>query len=52
MLLKEAACTAPEIIPTPKLSLTLKWSPNRPRNDPKPEMIPISLHVDPEMIPN
>ena len=35
-----------------------KWS--RPRNDPQPwndpqidtEMIPISLHVDPEMIPN
>ena len=27
-------CTAPEMIPTPKWSLTLKWSPNRPRNDP------------------
>ena len=26
----------------------------QPRNDPQidPEMIPISLHVDPEMIPN
>ena len=23
-----------------------------PRNDTDPEMIPISLHVDPEMIPN
>ena len=23
-----------------------------PRNDPDPEMIPISHHVDPEMIPN
>ena len=34
MLLKEGACTAPEIIPTPKLSPTLKWSPNRPRNGP------------------
>ena len=39
-------CTAPEMIPTPK------WSPNRPRNDTDPEMIPIFLHVDPEMIPN
>ena len=51
-------CTAPEMIPTPKWSPTLKWSPplkwspKRPRNDTDPEMIPISLHVDPEMIPN
>ena len=43
--------TAPEMIPTPKWSPTLKWSPNRPRNDPNPEMIPIFLLVDPEMIP-
>ena len=41
----------PEMIPTPKCSPTLKWSPNRPRNDTDPKMIPISLHVDPEMIP-
>ena len=36
-------CTAPEMIPDPQ-----------PRNDPQidPEMNPISLHVDPEMIPN
>ena len=41
------ACTAaPEMIPTPK------WSPIRPRNDTDPEMIRISLNVDPEMIPN
>ena len=42
---KIQTCTAPEMIPTPK------WS--QPRNDPQidPEMIPISLHVDPEMIP-
>ena len=39
------ACTAPEMIPT------LKWSPNRPQNDPDPEMIPTFLLVDPEMIP-
>ena len=30
---------------------TLKWSPNRPQNDPDPEMIPTFLLVDPEMIP-
>ena len=47
------ACTAaPEMIPTPKCSPTLKWSPIRPRNDTDPEMIRISLNVDPEMIPN
>ena len=27
-------CTAPEMIPTPNWSPTLKWSLNRPRNDP------------------
>ena len=36
----------------PEWSPTLKWSPNRPWNDTDPEMIPISLHVDLEMIPN
>ena len=30
----------------------LRWSPNRHRNDTDPEMIPISLHIIPEMIPN
>ena len=43
-------CTAPEMISTPKWSPTLKWSPNQPQNDTNPEMIPISLHVNPEMI--
>ena len=58
-------CTAPKMIPTPKWSpnrpwndtdpemipkSTLKWY--RPQNDPQidPEMISISLHVEPEMI--
>ena len=40
------SCTVPEMIPT------AKWSPNRPRNDTDPKIIPIALHVDPEMIPN
>ena len=40
-----AIYTAPEMISTPK------WSPNWPRNDPDPKMIPIFLLVDPEMIP-
>ena len=29
-----SSCTAPEMIPTPQWPPTLKWSPNRHRNDP------------------
>ena len=47
-----AFTAAPEMLPTPTWSPTFKWSPIRPRNDTDPEMIPVSLHVDPEMIPN
>ena len=50
-LTRSLLCTAPEMIPTPNWSPPLQWSPNRPWNDTDPEMIPISLHVDPKMIP-
>ena len=36
----------PEMIPNPEMT------PNRPQNNTDPKMIPISLHVDPEMILN
>ena len=39
------------MIPAPKWSPSLKWSPNRPRNDPDPETIPTFLLANPEMIP-
>ena len=45
--------TAPEMFPTLKWSPAPKWSSNRPlQMNPDPEMLPISLRVDHEIIPD